>query len=68
MKPQIVCDEVARMLEIEEADALTPGFFSMRMPTIKNILEGMTPEEKAELDKEKERISNEGYPEEIKRK
>ena len=61
MKPQIVCDEVARMLEIEEADASTPGFFSMQMPAIKNILEGMTP-------KEKEKISNEGYPEEIKRK
>jgi len=68
MKPEVVCNEVARMMGVEEADQSTPGFFSMRLPAIKRILDRMTPGEHVELEREMEKVSQEGYPEEIKRK
>ena len=63
-----MCDEVARMLGVEEVDPSTPGFFTTRMPAIKNILARMSLEEKVELDRERDKMSNEGYPEDSKRK
>ena len=60
--------EIATILGLQSADTSTPGWFSKRLPAIKNVIEKMTEEEKLKLDEEVKRISKEGYPEEQKRK
>lgn len=67
-REQDVLAEIATLLGVAEATTKTPGWFGLRMKALGNILERMTPEEKAALDIERERISQEGHPEEIRRR
>jgi hypothetical protein len=60
--------EIASLLGVPEATAMTPGWFGARMRAMGNIIQRMSAEEKAVLEKERDRISREGHPEEIRRK
>lgn len=60
-------DEIAKLLNVEEATTSTKGWFEKRLPAIHNVLENMSAEESAEIDVEVDRISNGGYPDEVRR-
>ena len=63
-----VLQEIAHLLGAEQADTTTPGWFPKRLPAIRNIIQGMSPEELAQLDVDVERINKKGYPDEVKKK
>jgi len=63
-----VLAEIASLLGVPEANTKTPGWFGVRMKAMGNIIEWMSPEERAELEKERERISQEGHLEDVRRK
>jgi len=63
-----VLAEIASLLGVPEANTKTPGWFGVRMKAMGNIIERMSPEERAELEKERERISQEGHLEDVRRK
>ena len=60
--------EIASLLGVPEATTTTPGWFGTRMKAMGNIIARMSPEEKATLEQERERISWEGHLEELRRK
>ena len=60
-------EEIGRLLGVENADSMTPGWIGKRMEAIHNVLEKMTDAENQELNRETRRINAEGYPEDIKR-
>ena len=60
--------EIASLLGVPEATTTTPGWFRARMTAMGNIIARMSSEEKAALEKERERISREGHPEPLRRK
>jgi|HubBroStandDraft_6_1064221.scaffolds.fasta_scaffold270557_3 hypothetical protein len=62
-------EEIARLLGVEVKDvADDPRCFTTRSTAIKNIMDKLTQEERAELEREKVRIENQGYSEEHKRR
>jgi hypothetical protein len=63
-----VWPEIASLLGVPEASTGTKGWFDVRMKAIGNLIARMSPAEKEELMKERDRIAQEGHPEEIKRK
>ena len=63
-----VFKEIGYLLDVENASTTTPGWFPMRLPAIKRVLESMTEEEKAILHAEQEKMMTEGYPEKTKRR
>ncbi|KIM34658.1 hypothetical protein M413DRAFT_33125, partial [Hebeloma cylindrosporum] len=63
-----VLAEIAVLLGLEAADTHSPGWFNKRMLAIRNIMDTMSTEEKAALEKERMRIAREGNPEEEKRR
>ena len=60
--------EIALLLGVPEVTTTTPGWFGACMKAMGNIIAWMSPEEKATLEQERERISQEGHPEELRRK
>jgi hypothetical protein len=60
--------EIAKMLDVEDATMSTPGWFQMRMPAIKNVYDQMTAEEKLGVRDDRDKIMRQGYPEETKRR
>ena len=52
--------EIAAMMGLPSADSNTPGWFTLRRTAEKNILDGMTEEEKRILSGEAERMAREG--------
>jgi len=66
-RQQDVFAEIARLLGIPSADANTPGWFQKRMLAMKNILSMMSDEEAEQLERERERIGTQGYPDYIQR-
>jgi hypothetical protein len=60
--------EIASLLGVPEATTATPGWFGARMRAMGNIIQRMSEEEKVVLEKERDRISGEGHPEETRRK
>jgi hypothetical protein len=60
--------EIAKMLDVEDATTTTPGWFQMRMPAIKNVYDQMTPQEKLGVRDEGDKVMRQGYPEETKRR
>jgi len=66
-RQQDVFAEIARLLGILSADANTPGWFQKRMLAMKNILSMMSDEEAEQLERERERIGTQGYPDYIQR-
>lgn len=60
--------EIAHLLGIESADTTTPGWLNKRMEALKNVMDSLSVEERAELDKEHKRIATQGYPEDVKRR
>lgn len=63
-----VLAEIATLLNVSKATTKTDGWFGARMTAMGNIIQRMSPEEKAALEKERERLAQEGYQEDIKRK
>jgi hypothetical protein len=53
------------MMGIESADSNTSGWFTLCWTAEKNILNGMTENEKDNLRREAERMATEGLPKEI---
>jgi hypothetical protein len=66
-RKEVVFAEIARLLGIQSADANTPGWLGKRMKAMQNVYERMPPEEKAELEMERKKISIEGHPEDLRR-
>ena len=60
--------EIASLLGVPEATTTTPGWLGARMTAMGNILAWMSPEEKAALEQECERISREGHLEDLRQK
>ena len=60
--------EIATMLGVSQATTNTPGWFGVRTTACGNIIQRMSPEEKAALEKDRDRICREGHPEEQKRR
>ena len=65
-KKEVVFAEIAALLGIQTADANTPGWLGKRMKALRNVYERMPPEEKAELEMERKRISIEGHPKDLR--
>lgn len=65
---QDVMDEIAKILNLEEATTQTPGWFPVRTQAIKNIIEKMTPEEVRKLDMEVEETAKRGNKDELKKR
>lgn len=63
-----VLKEIATLLNVEKATTTTTGWFPKRITAAGVVLEKMNAEQKAELATEVERIRNEGYPDEVKRR
>src|ERR1700679_1417921 len=63
-----VFKEIGKLLGVSDATTSTPGWFQMRLPAIKSVFDSMTAEEKAVLDAEQEKMMEEGYPEQTKRR
>ena len=53
------------MMGLPSADSNTPGWFTLRRTAEKNLLDGMTEEEKNILRGEAERMAREGLPKDI---
>ena len=60
---QEVLDEIVIILKLDEATTKTPGWFQARTPAIKNIIQRMTPAQRAWLDEEVAGIASTGYAE-----
>lgn len=60
--------EIASMMGIDSADTNTPGWFSMRTPAAKNILDRMSEAEKDKIRKEGDEMAAKGLPEDVQRK
>lgn len=65
---EAVWAEIASLLGVSEASTANKGWFDVRMRAMGNIIARMSPAEKEELVKERDKIAREGHPEEIKRK
>jgi hypothetical protein len=63
-----VMDEIAKILNVEEATTQTPGWFTVRTAAIKNVIAKMTPEELRELDMQVEETAKIGNNEEQKKR
>jgi hypothetical protein len=63
-----VMQEIAKMLDVEDATMTTAGWFQMRMPAIKNVYDQMTPQEKLGVRDEQDRVMRQGYSEETKQR
>ena len=63
-----VFKEIGNLLGVEDATTSTPGWFQMRLPAIKSVLDTMTAEEKAILETEQDKMMQEGYPEQTKQR
>lgn len=61
-------EEIAYLLNVEEATTSTPGWLPMRLPAIKRVFDSMTEEERAELYAEREKMMRQGYSEQKKRR
>jgi hypothetical protein len=60
--------EIASIMEVEDVDTNTPGWFTHRTKAAKNILDKMSQEEKIKLRQEAEEMAMKGFPEELQRK
>ncbi|KAF9472055.1 hypothetical protein BDN70DRAFT_900849 [Pholiota conissans] len=60
--------EIARLKNVSEANAYTPGWFGSRMTAMGNILAKMPPAEKMDFDRSVADMSTRGYSEDIKRR
>jgi len=56
------------MMGLPSVDSNMPTWFTLRWTVEKNILDGMTEEEKRILSGEAERMAREGLPKDIQRK
>jgi len=65
---QEVMEEIATILQVDEATTETPGWFQAQTPAIKNIIDRMTPGELDGLGAEVEAIGKTGYDENLKRR
>jgi hypothetical protein len=63
-----VFQEIANLLCVEDTTTSTPGWFPMQLPAIKHVFENMTEEEKAVLHAKQEKMMQEGYTEQTKRR
>jgi hypothetical protein len=63
-----VFNEMALLLNIETANTHTPGWFQLRTKASKNILNGMTDEERSAFQDEADRMQREGLTPDIQRR
>lgn len=63
-----VFKEIASLLNIETADTRTPGWFQLRTKASKNIIDGMSEDDKKKLENEADLMQKDGLPPEIQRK
>ena len=56
------------MMNIEEANKSTPGWFMLRTKASKNIIESMTEEQRKELEDEADRLQREGFPQDVQQR
>jgi hypothetical protein len=61
-------DEIAKILNVDEATTQTPGWFTVRTAAIKNVITKMTPDELRQLDMEVEEVGKQGNNEELKKR
>lgn len=62
-----VFKEIASILDLDSADTNTPGWFQLRTKASKNILNAMAEDEREALEKEAERMQNEGLPPDVQK-
>ena len=55
-------------MNIPTANSNTPGWFGLRLPATKKILEEMTSDERSELEEEAKDYQVNGLPPEVQRK
>ena len=60
-----VLEELKEILDVENIDSRTPGFFQKRTTAAKWVLEKLTEKEREELEAEVERIKTSGHEPEI---
>ena len=63
-----VFDQIAEDMGLESANTSTPGWFPLRLPACKKIVDRMTESELADLDKEVENMRKKGVPPDIQQK
>ena len=63
-----VFKEIASILNLDSANTHTSGWFQLRTKASKNIINGMSEEDRNSLENEAERYQNEGLPPDIQRK
>lgn len=59
-----VLAEIAVMMGLPAVTTATPGWFPYRLPACKSILDKMTEDQRAELDREAEKVREHGWPKE----
>jgi hypothetical protein len=67
-RKQDVMDEIAKILNVEEATTQMPGWFTVRTAAIKNVIAKMTPEEVQGLNMQVEDTAKMGNNEEQKKR
>jgi hypothetical protein len=60
--------EIASILDLDFADANTPGWFQLRTKASKNILDAMNENERNAIEDEADRMQREGLPQDVQRK
>jgi hypothetical protein len=63
-----VFKEIASILDLDNANTNTPGWFQLRTKASKNILNAMSVEERNILEDDAERMQKEGLPRDVQRR
>jgi hypothetical protein len=63
-----VFEEIASILHIDSANTFTTGWFQLRTKASKNILNGMSDEERNALEIEADKMQKEGLPPDVQRR
>lgn len=66
MKKEEIFQEIGVILEKEDVDTKTEGWFETRTKAVRNIMDCLTPAEMRELDERVKQILLKGYPPEDK--
>ena len=61
-------EEIAVILNIDNANTSTPGWFQLRTKASKNILDSMTEDETKAIEEEADRMHKEGLPQDVQRR
>jgi hypothetical protein len=63
-----VFEEIAVILNIDNANTSTPGWFQLRTKASKNILDSMSEDERIAIENEADRMHKEGLPQDVQRR